>query len=340
MKIYCLFAFLFTCVGLSHLQAQPPSRSHRAVTANPVIDADFPDPTVIRVNDVYYAYATQATRNGRLINIQTASSADLFHWHYMGDALPQKPAWASRTQDFWAPHVLYDSSLKKYVLFFCAKANDTSVNMGIGVGFSNEPAGPFVAENKPLMTAKGFGDIDPMAMRDPQTGKKVIYWGSGFEPIKVQQLSDNWTSLQEGTSAKNVMLPHKEGNYTNLIEGAWVDYHKGKYYLFYSGDNCCGDKANYAVMIARADSAFGPFITLSEDLGKANSVILEKDSTWLAPGHNSIVSDKRGNQYIAYHAIWKDPEKAGTPSGKDHYLKRVMCIKPIRYENGWPVVVN
>ena len=61
---------------------------------NPVLDADFPDPTVIHADGVYYAYATQTLRDGRWINIQVARSADLVHWEHLGDALPQKPAWA------------------------------------------------------------------------------------------------------------------------------------------------------------------------------------------------------------------------------------------------------
>ncbi|MBA2635336.1 MAG: family 43 glycosylhydrolase, partial [Sphingomonas sp.] len=78
--------------------AAPP-----ATYANPVLDADFPDPTVIRAADgFYYAYATQGTRDGKMANIQVARSTDLVRWQQLGDALPAKPAWASQTQDFWA----------------------------------------------------------------------------------------------------------------------------------------------------------------------------------------------------------------------------------------------
>ncbi len=323
-----------------NVSAQSSSGKHLLSHKNPVLDADFADPTVIHAAGMYYAYATQSKHDGKMINIQVASSKDIFNWKYISDALPQKPAWASATQSFWAPHVLFDTATKQYVLFFCAKANNTSVSMGIGVAFSSCPEGPFVAKDSALMTAKGFADIDPMAMVDPQTGKKIMYWGSGFEPIRVQELSDDWCSFKKGTQPLAVEYPHKEKEYTNLIEGAWTDYHNGKFYLFYSGDNCCGDGAHYAVMVARGDSAFGPFTTLGESNKTNNSVILQKDSTWLAPGHNSIFKDNEGNEYIAYHAIWKDKIKAGTPGGKDHYLKRVMCIEPIEYKEGWPVVIH
>ncbi len=69
--------------------------------ANPVIDSDFPDPAILRAKDgFYYVYATQAQRDGKWINLQAARSRDLVSWELLGDALPAKPGWASRTQDF------------------------------------------------------------------------------------------------------------------------------------------------------------------------------------------------------------------------------------------------
>ncbi|MDQ2719460.1 MAG: family 43 glycosylhydrolase [Bacteroidota bacterium] len=75
---------------------------------DPVLDADFPDPTVINADGNYYAYSTQGRHDGKMNNIQVTSSKDLFNWKYEGDALLQKPPWASNTQSFWTPDVLYD----------------------------------------------------------------------------------------------------------------------------------------------------------------------------------------------------------------------------------------
>ena len=308
------------------------------IKMNPVLNLDFPDPTVINANGTYYAYATQGTYEGKMNNIQVATSKDLFHWKYLGDALPQKPTWASNTQSFWAPDVLYDPSIKQYVMYYSAKNNDTSVNMCTGVAFSKNPAGPFIDKGSPILQGKGFSNIDPMAMIDPKTGKKILYWGSDFAPIQVRELNGNWKSFKEGSTATPVLLPDKEKEYSKLIEGAWVDYHDGKYYLYYSGDFCCGDNANYAVMVARSDNAFGPFEGLDEANGTNSSVILEKDSSWFAPGHNSIVKDNKGNLWIAYHAIWPNEAAMAREEGKDKYVRRVMCIEPVVFKNGWPVV--
>src|SRR5690606_19268465 len=131
--------------------------------------------------------------------------------------------------------------------------------------------------------------------------------------------------------------PGQDSTYNILVEGAWIDCHDGYYYLYYSGDNCCGDKANYAVMVARSSSALGPFERYGEANGTGSSVILEKDSTWIAPGHNSIIRD-RENSWIVYHAIDKANKTMEVGIAGDRDDLRVLCINPIEYVNGWPVV--
>mgnify|MGYP003575252839 CR=1 FL=1 len=297
---------------------------------NPVFNVNFPDPTVIRVADTYYAYATNGAINGRSYHIPVAVSTDLQNWKVVGDALSQKPTWADK--DFWAPHVLYDAAIKKYVMFY---SGEKGLNTGkcLGVAFSDKPEGPFVDKGEPLVSGKGFVNIDPFAFIDPKSGKKLLYWGSGHEPIRVQELSGDWKTFKKGSDPQFLVFPHKEEDYDQLVEGAWIDYHKGTYYLYFSGDNCCGPKAKYAVLIARSKSAFGPFVRLAEEKKISSSVILGRDSSWLAPGHNSIFKDRKGKTFTAYHAI-----PIATDSLKQEHETRVMLIKRVKYKNGWPVI--
>ena len=105
----CLLLLAFALAGCARPGVEavaPPAAVVAATYANPVLDRDFPDPAVIRASDgYYYAYATQTTFEGASLNIQVARSPDLVRWEHLGDALPVKPSWASRTQDFWAPDV-------------------------------------------------------------------------------------------------------------------------------------------------------------------------------------------------------------------------------------------
>ena len=119
-KYFFLLIFLiFWKQLLPAQQQQPAKRQTESNWQNPVLNHHFADPTVIRrTNDKFYAYATKGSLDGKLLNIQFASSTDMFNWKTEGDALSQKPTWPKSTSSFWAPHVLYDASIKKYVLFF------------------------------------------------------------------------------------------------------------------------------------------------------------------------------------------------------------------------------
>lgn len=295
----------------------------------PAIDADFPDPTVISANGKYYAFATNSGRSGSLLNVQVAVSDNLENWTMLEDAMPQKPAWAS--SDFWAPHVIYNEELKQYVLFFSAETTDTEMGKGIGVAFSEKPQGPYIAQPEPLITDTGFVAIDAMVIKDPKTRKYFITWGSGFQPIKIRELNASMTKFENGSPEIAVIPVSKDKQYSQLVEGPWIDYHKGFYYLYYSGDNCCGAQANYAILVARAKNITGPYTRLGAWNKTQNSVFLEKDSLLIAPGHNSIVRDKSGKRWIVYHAIPAERFKAGK-------YARLMYLSPVEYKKGWPVM--
>ena len=326
---------LALCAGCvpQPLQSSPQSR-----LANPVIDADFPDPAVIRAPDgYYYAYATQTERDGKWLNLQVARSSDLVKWEHLGDALPAKPGWASKTQDFWAPHVHQADG--RYFLYYSAKPDaalsDEKRGLCLAVATASSPQGPFQDMGKPLLCRETFVNIDPMAFDDPGTGKRLLYWGSGFKPIKVQELAADRMSFAPGSTAVELVGPARE-SFPVLVEGAWIVLRADWYFLFYSGDNCCGAKANYAVMVARSRSATGPFETLEEAKGTPDSIILEKRGQWHAPGHNAVASDERGNDWLVFHAV--DVRRPRTKPTDEVNTRRVMLIERIEWSDGWPTV--
>jgi arabinan endo-1,5-alpha-L-arabinosidase len=311
-----------------------------ATYANPVLNADYPDPAVLKAADgFYYAYATQGGGDGTMRNMQVARSANLVDWSLLADALPVKPAWASRTQDFWAPHVAAHGG--RYFLYYSAKPDaaltDDKRGLCLAVATASRPEGPFTDIGRPLECGPGFVNIDPMAFDDPASGKRLLYWGSGFEPIKVRELASDRVSFAPGSKAIDLIRPVKTedpAEYGRLIEGAWVVRRAGWYYLFYSGDNCCGPKAHYATLVARSRSATGPFQTLSEATGAPRSVILEQNGRWLAPGHNSVVRDAAGDDWILYHAV--DTRRPRTKPSDEINSRRVMLIDRLVWRDGWP----
>ncbi len=317
-----------------------------AVTPDPAplgrtvaIDADFPDPAAIRAADgTTYVYATQGMIEGRMANIQLARSPDLARWERVGDALPVKPSWASQTQDFWAPHVARVAG--RYVLYYSAKPDaaltDPDRGLCLAVATADKPEGPFTDKGEPLLCGPGFVNIDPMFFEDPASGKRLLYWGSGFGPIKVQELSEDGLSFAPGSAPVDLVPPvatEDPANYRRLVEGAWVTYREGWYYLFFSGDNCCGPKAHYAVMVARSRSATGPFAVKPENGG----VILAASRGWVAPGHNAVL-EKDGETLILHHAV--DAANPRSRPEDEVNTRRVMLVDRLVWKDGWPAIAD
>jgi arabinan endo-1,5-alpha-L-arabinosidase len=299
-----------------------------------VFNTDFPDPSVIRAADGwYYAYATQgdpgAPFAGEFHNIQLARSLDLKNWIRLPDALPVKPSWAATTQNFWAPHIHFHGGL--YYLYFSAQHGQKRfgpANLGprgryqkgsmcIGVALARTPQGPFRDSGRPLQCANGFEAIDPMLFEHPQSGRPILVWGSGFGPIWAQELAEDRLQFKPGSRPVALLRPFP-GPYTGLLEGAWMVYEHGYYFLFVSGDSCC-EPPHYAVMVARSRSPAGPFELRNEPL-------IEADSRTLAPGHNSLIRDGLGRGWTLYHGI----DRAAAPKG------RVMFRSRLDFTGGWP----
>jgi arabinan endo-1,5-alpha-L-arabinosidase len=301
--------------------------------ANPVIRTDFADPAVIHASDGwFYAYATEQLTVVRMANIQVARSRDLVHWELLPDALPGKPAWAATTRDIWAPGII--EADRAFFLYFAAPADDGR-GFCLGAATSADPKGPFIPSPEPLACDQGFVDIDPMPFDDPDTGKRLLYWGSDGSPIMAQELAADRLAFAKGSSPTAVLQIDSSQPYQRLIEAPWVVLRNGTYYLFTSGDDCCSEVPTYAVMVARAGNALGPYQWRSEVTGTwGDSVVLHYSDAWDAPGHNSVVGGGNGQDWLVYHAI--DPLNPDQPSVAAR--KRPMLIDRLDWIDGWPKV--
>jgi arabinan endo-1,5-alpha-L-arabinosidase len=315
LVLCCATALLASCALMPEPTAQ---------YTNPVHGRDFPDPAVLRAPDGwFYVYGTQTDIAGKMLNLQVARSRDLVQWEHLGDALPAKPTWASAKQVLWAPDVLYDSGQRKYFMYYSAEP-DTARGKCLAVAVSVAPQGPFTDSGRPLLCGRGIEHIDPMAFDDPRTGKRLLYWGSGGSPIRVQELAADRLGFLPGSAPKDLLFAD-DRPYRSLIEGAWVIHRNGTYFLFYSGDRCCDRHPRYAVMVARSSDPLGPF----EDFG---APILENSGFWIAPGHNSVATDDAGTDWMLYHAI------DAAASYYEGSRARVMMLDRIDYRDGWPRV--
>ena len=286
---------------------------------NPVLDQDFPDPDVLKVGDVYYAYAT----NGNDINIQAARSTDLVHWEVLADALPELPTWAVQKFGWaWAPEV-FSPGAGEYVMYFTARfAIGFDGTQCIGVATSDDPAGPFVSSNpEPFIcqTDQG-GSIDPSSFVDSDSQRYVLWKNDGNSSgykvwLYIQEVSDDGLTLQ-GEARQLLSVDQRwEGT---LVEAPTLWQQDGKYYLFYSA-NAYYDR-RYATGYAVADNIFGPYVKAEEPL-----IATDLAAGLVGPGGQDVVTGPQGGTWIVFHG-W-------APDGY-----RRLYIAPLDWQNGMPTL--
>ena len=307
----------------------------------------FADPSVIRAKDGYwYAYGTtDPLREGEGTRhiIPTARSSDLVNWTYVGDAFSEStlPGWAAPDAALWAPDIRYLDGT--YYLYYVV--TQTTVTPGpndnaIGVATAPTPTGPWTDSGDPVVDprpgASGNPDdfkwtFDPSEFTD-RDGTRYLYYGSYYGGIFVTQLSaDGTEAVGEPTMVA----------IDNRYEGAYVVRHGRWYYLFASEANCCaGPTTGYSVFAGRSESPRGPFvdrdgIPLVASRVGGTIVVTPNGNTWVGTGHNAVVTDLAGQDWLLYHAIDRDDPYLDEPFGIN---QRPMLLDRLDWVDGWPTV--
>jgi arabinan endo-1,5-alpha-L-arabinosidase len=324
------------------------------------------DPSVIRGQEGegrWYLYCTSdplndADKTGDDFNfrlVPMATSRDLVHWRYRGDAFESRPSWAAPTAGLWAPEIEYDPDTHRYLLY--VTVTETTLPGGgsaIGAAWSDGPLGPWTWADAPVVEPHP-ADCCPDSRRwvfDPEVIQTrdgaFIYYGSYFGGISVRRLSGNLLSSDAATQ-KNVAIANK-------YEGAEVVQRNGWYYLFVSATDCCrGPLSGYAVFVGRSTSPTGPFrdrsgVSLNDNevpgdrtdaRAGGSPVLVGNDQPWVGTGHNTVFRDFDGQWWTIYHAINRnEPYFEGGVNlfGEGDLNKRPILMDPIDWVDGWPVV--
>ncbi len=111
---------------------------------------------------------------------------------------------------------------------------------------------------------------------------------------------------------------------------------EGYYYLFLSAGTCCeGEWSTYTLYVGRSENLTGPYTDAEGQslIENGGHLVLERNETWAGPGHNTVVTDDAGVDWLIYHAIpIDDPFLSNTAT------RRPGLIDRIEWEDGWPVV--
>ncbi len=289
---------------------------------NPVYESNFPDPFVLRAGKTYYAYAT----NGERGNVQMLTSPDLVNWEQAPDAMPVLAPWVEPGKT-WAPEVMRRKD-GKYILYYTAESRETFLQC-IGRAIASSPTGPFVDNsNEPLVCQpEEGGSIDANPFRDTD-GKQYLLWKNDGNRlgmptyIYAQPLSPDGLQLM----GKRTRLVTEDAPWEgNLVEAPTMWKHDGKYYLFYSANAFNTDQ--YATGYATCRGPVGPCKDAPEN------PILTTDNGAAGPGHQSIVRDDEGDDWLVYHA-WPSDAVGLEPPG------RFMWIDQLVWKNGKPDVLG
>lgn len=270
---------------------------------------DFPDPSVLRVGNRWYAYSTMAAG----LNLPITVSNNLTSWwpraqHRRGfrnEGLMKPPRWAVSVKDaprhragvVWAPSVL-QTGRKRFLMLYATRQRKPQ-KMCISLAVAKSPAGPFVDRSKrPLLCPADRGAIDPQFVRG-HDGSLWVLWKSEQKPEKPSTLYSYRIVLKKRGFVKvgphypllRTLVPWEQP----LIENPSMIFHAGRYYLFYSAGSWA--QPTYSTGYAICASSAGPCVRGSDQPLLATG---EKVS---GPGGAMAFLDGAGRLRLAY-AAW------------------------------------
>ena len=249
---------------------------------NPLLPGYFADPTIKKIADTYYIFATTDGNGWGAGPSQVWTSKDLRNWKI------QPMNWPN-THWYWAPDMTqgYDG---RYYLYY-------SQPVEIFGAVGDSPTGPWkplVPDGKsmiPNYMIPGVITLDGQTFRDDD-GRIYMYWGTwGIYPdhgCAVGILNNDMKTFQ-----KTALIPNTVAK--DFFEAPYMFKRKGIYYLMYSSGHCEDD--SYRVQYVKSKvGPMGPF-----EYPSTNPILTtNEDGSIHGPGHHSVLElDNR--YFIVYH---------------------------------------
>ena len=137
MKIFALFILLGSISLPAYAQTAWGDQGD-GTYANPVLNADFSDPDVIRVGDRFYMVASDF----HFMGMQVLESDDMVNWHYLSQIYNRidEPGWDDNRHyggGSWAPAIRYHNG--RFYVYFCTP------DEGLFMSTATDAHGPWTA---------------------------------------------------------------------------------------------------------------------------------------------------------------------------------------------------
>ena len=121
--------------------------------------------------------------------------------------------------------------------------------------------------------------------------KATTIVGAMTTPIHAQVIAADGRAL---IGDDTIVLSNDKDWEGHLIEGPFVTYQQGRYWLFYAGNDF--STPAYGIGVAVADHPLGPYVKQEEPL-------LRSTQQWVAPGHASVALGLDGQPQLFFHAF-------------------------------------
>ncbi len=222
-------------VGVASVAPPPAGAANWA----PVHPGDFPDPSILQWNGVYYGFATQNfAAPSQTINIQVSTSLNGVTWTPLNgeDALPTVGSWA-RPGETWAPSVAYNPPDNDFVMYYTATEASAPGDQCIGLATSLTPLGPYRDNrSQPVVCQDGVGwpgptvdgsyggSIDPDIFTDSSSGDSWLVWKSDGNHLNPPMSTILWSvsltkDLMPSGDSPTQLLENDEPWQSGIVEG-------------------------------------------------------------------------------------------------------------------------
>ncbi|WP_028296740.1 glycoside hydrolase family 43 protein [Olivibacter sitiensis] len=271
---------------------------------NPVIDADYSDPDVIRVGEDYYLTASSFDA---VPGLPILHSKDLVNWTIIGHALLRQPPYEhfSKTRPgdgVWAP------SLRHHQGEFYIYYGDP--DFGIYMIKSQDPAGPW---DEPVLVeaAKGIIDVCPFWDED---GSAYLVHGFAGSRAGIKSVLAIKRMTADGTKTLDQGVLVYDGHELDpTVEGPKLYKRNGYYYIFAPA----GGVATGWQLALRSRHIYGPY--------ERHVAMHQGSSPINGPHQGGWVDTPRGEDWFMH---FQDKGVIG----------RVVHLQPLQWVDDWPVI--
>ncbi len=284
MKQYVFFLFILLINSMGIFAQQAGKMNYYE---NPVIPGDFPDPTIIRAGDKYYA---AGTTSDFAPHYPIYESTDLVNWKQTGAIFSERPEWTS--DSFWAPELFYHN--ETFYAFYAAKRKGDRISC-IGVATTKNIEDGFTDHG--ILIEWGNEAIDAFVFQDDDN-KFYIFWKAyGLNPDRPIEILGSELNLDELslTGEHFSVTDYSAGWNGHGDEGQCIFKKDGMYYMLYSNGGCCDNRCDYRVLVARSKNLRSGWEQLPDP-------ILEGGGQWLCTGHGTLVTTPDNRYFYMYHS--------------------------------------